>query len=298
MRGVCTKFGALLAALIVSVSVSAANAAERGSKAAADRGLVLAFVPQENPEKLLGDIRVITDYLGKEMGLKVRGYVTQDHAAAVEALTGKDADISFMGALPFVLARAQNGAEIVLSEVYRGKPSYTAAIFVRADSPLKTVDQLRGKTIAFSDPISESGYLYPLEIFVAQKLFARGKDPQKFFRRVYFAGGYQQAIQAVSNGLVDAAGVSIYARLLLPPEKQASVRVIAESEQIPSHAVIARKGLVPARRDAFVKAMLRLNEPNRRHLLKHVYGPDGYAPPDKAAYDKVAKLAKLYGLIE
>lgn len=297
MRGGCTKIGALLAALIVSISVGAATAAERGSKAA-ERGLVLAFVPQENPEKLIGDIRRITEYLGKEMGLKVRGYVTQDHAAAVEALTGKNADISFMGALPFVLARAQNGAEIVLSEVYRGKPSYTAAIFVRADGPIKNIDQLRGKTIAFSDPISESGYLYPLEIFVARKLFPRGRDPQKFFRRVYFAGGYQQAIQAVSNGLVDAAGVSIYARLLLPPEKQSTVRVIAESEPIPSHAVIARKGLAPARRDAFVKAMLRLNEPARRHLLKYVYGPDGYAPPDKAAYDRVAKLAKLYGLIE
>ena len=266
--------------------------------AAAARDLVLAFVPQENPDKLIGDIREISRYLKDALGRPIRGYVTQDHAAAVEALTNGDADISFMGALPFVMARARNGADVILSEVYRGKPYYTGAIFVRRDSAIRTPGDLRGKTIAFSDPISESGYLYPLEIFVGQKLLQRGADPQKFFRRVYFAGGYQQAIHAVANGLVDAAGVSIYARLLLPPDRQADVRVIAESDPIPSHTVIARKGLDPALREKFVKAMLDLNDEKNRHLLKYVYGPDGYARPDRAAYEKVADLARLYGLIE
>ena len=268
-----------------------------GSPAAA-RDLVLAFVPQENPDKLIGDIREITRYLRDTLGQPVRGYVTQDHAAAVEALSNGDADISFMGALPFVMARARNGADVILSEVYRGKPYYTGAIFVRRDSAIRAPEDLRGKTIAFADPISESGYLYPLEIFVGRKLLERGGDPQSFFGRVYFAGGYQQAVHAVANGLVDAAGVSIYARLLLPPERQADVRVIAESDRIPSHTVIARKGLEPELREKFVEAMLGLNEENNRHLLKHVYGPDGYARPDRAAYDKVADLARLYGLIE
>ena len=63
--------------------------------------LVLAFIPQENPEKLIGDISVITEYLQKEMGIPVKGYVTQDHAAAVEALRNAEADISFMGGLPY-----------------------------------------------------------------------------------------------------------------------------------------------------------------------------------------------------
>lgn len=268
-----------------------------GSPAAA-RDLVLAFVPQENPDKLIGDIREITRYLNDALGQPVRGYVTQDHAAAVEALSNSDADISFMGALPFVMARARNGADVILSEVYRGKPHYTGAIFVRRDSAIRAPKDLRGKTIAFADPISESGYLYPLEIFVGRKLLRRGDDPQSFFGRVYFAGGYQQAIHAVANGLVDAAGVSIYARLLLPPDRQSAVRIIAESDTIPSHTVIARKGLDPALREKFVKAMLGLNDEKNRHLLKHVYGPDGYARPDLAAYEKVADLARLYGLIE
>jgi phosphonate transport system substrate-binding protein len=268
-----------------------------GARAAAQETLRLAFIPQENPEKLLDDITVIRDYLASEIGVPVEGFVTLDHAAAIEALRGQSADISFMGALPYVLARDQIGAEVLLSEVYRGKPSYVARIFVRRDSGIEAVADLAGKSIAFADPISESGYLYPLEIVADAGLLAPGADPQSFFGRVYFAGGYQQAIQAMANGLVDAAGVSQFAELLLTPEQQSEIRWIAESEPIPAHAVIARPGLDPALQAKFVEAMLKLNEPANRRLLQHVYGPDGYVRADQAAYEPVAEVARRYGLL-
>ena len=101
--------------------------------ARAQEPLRLAFIPQENPEKLLDDITVIDDWLSARLGVPVEGFVTLDHAAAVEALRGRSADISFMGALPYVVAHDQIGAEVLLSEVYRGKASYVARIFVRRD---------------------------------------------------------------------------------------------------------------------------------------------------------------------
>jgi phosphonate transport system substrate-binding protein len=265
--------------------------------AAEQQTLTLAFIPQENPEKLLGDIEVITDYLADEIGVPVKGYVTLDHAAAVEALRSGAADISFSGALPYVLAHDQVGAEVLLGEVYRGRPSYVARIFVRKGSGIDDLTDLEGKTIAFADPISESGYLYPLEIIADAGLIERGSDPQSFFSRVYFAGGYQQAIQAVANGLVDAAGVSEFADLLLSPEQQSHVTWIAESEPIPSHAVIARKDLDPELKRRFVAAMLKLNEPQNRWLLQHVYAPDGYVVTKHDAYEPVAVVARRYGLI-
>jgi phosphonate transport system substrate-binding protein len=267
------------------------------TRAAAQGALRLAFIPQENPEKLLDDITVIGDWLAAEIGVPVEGFVTLDHAAAIEALRSGSADISFMGALPYVLARDQIGAEVLLSEIYRGKPSYVARIFVRRDSGIETVADLAGRTIAFADPISESGYLYPLEIVAEAGLLEPGADPQSFFGRVYFAGGYQQAIQAVANGLVDAAGVSEFADLLLTPDQQSEIRWIAESKPIPAHAVIARPGVDPALEAKFVEAMLKLNEPENRWLLKHVYGPDGYVKAEEQAYEPVAEVARRYGLL-
>jgi phosphonate transport system substrate-binding protein len=195
-----------------------------------------------------------------------------------------------MGALPFVIAEQEVGAEAVLSEVYRGQPTYTGRVFVRRDSGIADLAALRGKAIAFADPISESGYLYPLQNFVEAGLLATGEDPQSFFGEVFFAGGYQQAIQAMAEGLVDAAAVSQYAELLLTPEQQAEVVWIAESEPIPSHVVIARKGLDPDLKRRFAAAMLKLNEPANRPLLKHVYSPDGYIEADPAAFEDVRTL--------
>ena len=260
--------------------------------------LILAFIPQENPEKLLGDIEVISSYLAEELEIEVEGFVTQDHAAAVEALRNNEADISFMGALPYVLARDQTGAEVILAEVYRGSPLYTGRIFVRRDSGITSLEDLRGKSIAFADPISESGYLYPLDIFVQAGLLETGQDPQSFFSAVYFAGGYQQSIQAVVNGFADAAGASQYAELLISPNQLQDVTWIAESEEIPSHVVIARQGLAPAVKDAFVTTMLKLNEPEYQYLLKHVYSPDGYITATHEDYVSVEAIARRYGFIE
>lgn len=284
------------ALVLAGIAVAAAPLAP--ALAQKRKELVLAFIPQEDPEKLQGDIKVISAWLAKEIGVPVRGFVGSDHAAAVEALRNNDADISFMGALPYVIANAQTGAVAVLAEVYRGSPTYTGRIFVRRAGAIEKLADLKGKAIAFADPISESGYLYPLDIFVENGLLQRGEDPKRFFGKVYFAGGYQQAMQAMEAGLVDAAGVSQYADLLLTPNQQPQVKWIAESKPIPSHVVIARKDLDPALKAKFVAAMLKLNEPQNIALLKHVYSPDGYVEADPKSFDGVRELAKAYGLMK
>ena len=260
--------------------------------------LTLAFIPQENPEKLIGDIKEISKYLENEIGVSVKGYVTQDHAAAVEALRSGQADISFMGGLPYVLAHNEIGAEVLLSEVYRGSPLYRGRIFVRRDSGINEPKDLKGKSIPFADPISESGYLYPLDIFVKKGFLGQGEAPNNFFKTVYFAGGYQQAIQAVANGLVDAAGVSQYADLLLSPAQLAKVKWIAESTDIPSHVVCSRKGLNPEIKENFKSAMLKLNTPEYSHLLRYVYSPDGYVVATHKNYEHVEEMARLYGYLK
>jgi len=264
----------------------------------AGEGLTLAFVPQENPDKLLGDIEAITTWLTAQMGMPVKGFVTFDYAAAVEALRNGDADISFMGALPFVLAEAEIGAVPLLSEVYRGSPSYSGRIFVRRDSGIKTLEDLRGRDIAFADPISESGYLYPLDLFVEAGLVAAPDQADAFFGRKFFAGGYQQAMQAMAEGMVDAAGASQYADLLLSPRQQSEVTWIAESEQIPSHVVIARSGLDQDVADRFTNVMMSLNSAENQHLLAYLYGPDGYAVADVKSFDGVRDAARRYGYLK
>ena len=280
------------------LAVAGAAALSLPLMAAAEDSLTLAFIPQENPDKLLGDIAQISAFLSDRIGVPVKGFVTFDHAAAVEALRNGDADISFMGALPFVLAEAEIGAVPLLSEVYRGAPTYRGRVFVRRDSGITSLDELRGKDIAFADPISESGYLFPLDLFVQAGLVTDPARAEDFFRRTYFAGGYQQAMQAMASGLVDAATASQYADLLLTPQQQSEVIWLAETAPLPSHLVIARAGLDAGLQARFVDAMLSLNDPENAAYLQFVYGPDGYVLSDPDVFEPIRAAARRYGFLK
>ena len=164
---------------------SAAASLSLPAMAQAAQELVLAFIPQESPDKLLGDIREITGWLSTQMGIPVRGFVTFDHAAAVEALRNGDADISFMGALPYVLAKREIGARIILSEVYRGSPVYTGRVFVRRDSGIKTPADLRDsgtieqdadvilslyrREVYEDDPVEKAKYARDAELIIGKQ---------------------------------------------------------------------------------------------------------------------------------
>ena len=167
--------------------------------------LRIVFIAYQNPEQIMDDVRPVVAYLKESLGMPVKHFVATDYAGVIEALRNGSADMGFMGPLQYVLAHKHAGAQPILGEVYKGNAYYTSRIFVRKDSGLKTLADLKGKTIAFTDPISSSGYLYPLDLFKSEGLL-RG-PPEKYFRRIYFAGGDEQAIRAVYNGFVDSAGI-------------------------------------------------------------------------------------------
>lgn len=108
------------------------------------------------------------------------------------------------------------------------------------------------------------GYLFPLSEFERAGPITGPDTSEAFFGRVFFAGGYQQAMQAMAEGLVDAAGASQYADLLLAPDQQSQVIWIAESEPIPSHLVIARPGLDADVQAATSRAFSRPARPRNR----------------------------------
>jgi len=255
----------------------------------------IAFIAYQNPEQVIEDVKPVIAYLEKETGMKVKYNVATNYTGIVEALRNKTADMGFMGPLQYVMAHHYAGATPILGEVYQGKPEYVSRIFVRKDSGIKTIQDLKAKSIAFTDPISSSGYLYPLELFRSSGLVK--KDASEFFKRTYFAGGDEQAIRAVLNGFVDAAGIGQFAYNLLRPEERSEIITIADSAPLPSHCVVLREGFSPSMAKKLKKALLALNEGPNKHLLQNLYGVDGYVPVTNETYAGVEKVARSHGLL-
>lgn len=260
--------------------------------------LKIVFIAYQNPDQLLEDVRPVVAYLTRQLNIKIKHFVATDYAGVVEALRNKTADMGFMGPLQYVMAHDQAGAFPILGEVYNGKPFYVSRVFVHKDSGVKRLEDLRGKTIAFVDPISSSGYMYPLDIFRRAELLQNKDEAEKFFKRIYFAGGEEQAIRAVLNKFVDAAGIGQYSYSLLRSEERDEVVSIAESQPIPSHCVVVRKELNPQTIAKLQAALLILNKGSNRQLLKYLYNVDGYVKVAHADYESVERVAREYGFLK
>jgi phosphonate transport system substrate-binding protein len=276
--------------LALLTTLGVARAAE-----APPRELKVVFIAYENPAQLVEDVRPVVAYLRQKLGIPVKHFVATDYAGVVEAMRAKRADMGFMGPLQYVMAHQQAGAYPIVGELYRGKPTYVSRIFVRKDRGIKALADLRGKTIAFTDPLSSSGYMYPLDLFKRAGLVQNADTANRFFRRTYFAGGDEQALRAVLNGFADAAGIGQYAINLLPQAERDRLATIAQTPPIPSHCVVVRRDLNPQTVAKLQTALLALNKCPHRKLLAQLYNVDGYIKVSHGTYSEVERVAREYG---
>src|SRR6266850_1041797 len=155
---------ALLALGMLTLSAVAPRAA-----VAAD-GLHLVLTPSQKPTDLLTTGEEFGKVLARLTGIPVRVTVASDYTAV-----------------------------IVARNLWHGKSSFTSRVYVRRESGLKTLEDLRGKTMAFIDPASSSGYIYPMVLLI-QRGLVKDRDPKTFFREVVFAGSHDAGMRALLNG--------------------------------------------------------------------------------------------------
>lgn len=266
-----SRFAGFFLALLLGAQLARA--------ASAPDTLVVAFQPQENPEKLSLNAKAMTEFLSAELKMPVKIYLPTNYAAVVEALRGGHAHVAYFSALPYAMAHNLAGVEVVAAEERDGKTFYNSRWYVRADSPIKTLADARGKPAAFTSPTSTSGYLFPFAKLVEEKCIPPRGDPKKFFGQVIFAGGYEQALKALVNGQVEIAAASDYALArFLSPDDQKKVRVLTEQGPVPTHCIAVKSDLSAELRQKISDALMKLNEPEHKELLKSVYGAQKLKP--------------------
>src|SRR3989454_9308730 len=281
--------------LLALWTLSLILAAARGARAAA--GLHLVLTPSQKPTDLLATGEEFGKVLARLTGMPVRVPVASDYAAVIEALRNRTADLAFVHPGGYVLASREAKARIVVRNLWHGKSSFTSRIYVRREAGLKTLEALRGKTIAFIDPASSSGYIYPMVLLI-QRGLVKNRDPKTFFREVVFAGAHDAGMRALLNGHVDALASFDMAReqYLSDPAERERIVVVAETPEIPEAGIAARAGLDAATFAKVKAALLQIKAPAYAALLKRLYEIDGFAPADDRDYDPVRAAIELLGV--
>ena len=267
------------------------------SVAHAQDRLHLVLTPSQKPTDLLAAGEDFGKALGQLVGIPVRVTVASDYAAVIEALRNRTADLAWVHPAGYVLANREAKATIVARNLWHGKATFTSRIFVRKDSGIKTVEDLRGKTMAFVDPASSSGYIYPMLLLIERGL-VKGRDPKTFFREVVFSGSHDASMQALLNGHVDAIATFDQAReqYLKDPAQREKLVVVAETPPIPEAGIASRDGLAPAIVNRVRTALLQMKGPAYAALLKRVYDIDGFETADDKDYDPVRRAVDQLNL--
>ena len=195
--------------------------------------LKMGLIPADDADEMLRNYEPIKKYLSEKLGMEVEIQVTSDYTAAIEAMRAKHIDMAWFGPFSYILAAEQAGAEAIVNGFRRDtkKATYKSIIITRADSGIKALDDLKGRTFAFVDPASTSGYLIPRKM-----LIENGIDPDNDFSTMYYAGSHNSVELAVKNGKVDAGADSdtSYNRMLKEGQIDADVNIIIyESPQFP-----------------------------------------------------------------
>ena len=229
----------------------------------------------------------------KKLGVPVEMIVTSDYSGTIEAMRSKHVEVAWLGPFSYVLASIVGNAEAIVGGIRKstGKMAYKSIIVTREDTGIKTIEDLRGRSFAFLDPASTSGYLVPMNM-----LKNIGIDPKKDFKNVIFAGSHTAVQLAVANGTVDAGADSIPSYNLMAkkgaidPKKQ---KIIWISEDIPPSPVAVRGDLS---NDWKVKIKEAFLDPEAAKVVMAEGKMMGYAEVKDSDYDGLRALAKNLGL--
>ena len=205
--------------------------------------LTIGFIPAEDSRAMVRQSQAIFDIVTKHTGMKVDAFVGSDYNATIEALRAGHIDVALLGPFSYVLATTVAPVEAFAVTVIARtmQPSYKSIIIASKDSNINSLADLKGRTFAFVDPGSTSGFMVPSAAFIKA-----GITPEKDFKQVMYSGGHDATIVSVGSGKVDAGSVAdrIYERGCAKGLADCNkLKVVWTSPAIPNDPLLYRRNL-------------------------------------------------------
>jgi phosphonate transport system substrate-binding protein len=192
----------LAASVALLVSTLFANAEDWKAKYPE---LTFAVVPSENATGVIERYTPYMGYLSRQLGVKVNLRVASDYAAVIEGQRSGNIHIASYGSAAFAraLITGVKTEAFALEQNIDGTTGYYSVFYVLANSPYKTIADVKGKSLGLVDPNSTSGNNVPRLMLDKQ-----GIDPEAYFGKVIFTGSHENAVVALVQGTIHVAANS------------------------------------------------------------------------------------------
>ncbi|MFK8031608.1 MAG: phosphate/phosphite/phosphonate ABC transporter substrate-binding protein [Gammaproteobacteria bacterium] len=305
-----------LTVLVSSVTVSAEGLPSTSSRAiygdqTSERRLVIGSVTNA-PKYNFGQMKPISLYMldqVQELGIDAVMVVTTDtHEQMIELL--RDGYVDWVAATPYaaLMYEREASAEFILTKKSHGRGAYRSVFFARNDSNIKSLDDLKGKTIAFEKPGSTSAYFLPaMELLGAGYELVRLGSPRDSAPDhaigFLFSGDEVNSSTWVHKRIADAAAFSNEdweSDWRTPKGFRPDLAIFHETDEVPRSLEVVRSDLDPFLRSRIANSLLKLNSnPDAREILSGYYGGSGFSqltPDQLEALEKIRKVIKVFNV--
>jgi len=242
-----------------------------------------------SPKETLKSYDALLDYMGKRLGRPVELVQRQTYAEINDLVRSAHVDVAFICGGAYIEGERDFGMELLVAPEVRGAGTYYSYIIVPLDSEARSMADLRGKTFAFSDPLSNSGRLAP-----AYALLEMGETPDSFFKGYVFTYSHDKSIKAVAEKLVDGAAVDslVYDfSIARSPEHSGKTRLIAKLGPFGMPPVVVHPGLSAAMKGQLRSFLIELHrDPAGQGILGDLM-IDRFVVPDRRDYDSMREMA-------
>nr|WP_062330640.1 phosphate/phosphite/phosphonate ABC transporter substrate-binding protein [Herbidospora sakaeratensis] len=291
-------FAAATAALALVVTGCGGGTSAEGGATCPNGRIRFGVEPYEDPAKLTPAYQVLAKAVERELDCPVELKIVEDYSAEVLAMRNGQLEMAQFGPLGYVFAHQQADAVAVASfaDAKGALTTYTAGIWVPAGSPIQTITDLRGKSLALSSVGSTSGDALPR--YALREAGLADADV-----KIDYAGGHPEALLALTNGKVEAAEINSQQLATSTGEgvfDASKFRRIWTSAPIPNDPITVHGKLDPAFRDAVAAALLKLTPEDVAKVgeFLDVTPPGPLAAVTEDTYKPLFDLATALGLTE
>ncbi|HEB02731.1 MAG TPA: phosphate/phosphite/phosphonate ABC transporter substrate-binding protein, partial [Nitrospirae bacterium] len=257
---------ALLLLLFPALTTSPARADEYLHP---DQEFLIGLIPEENIFKQMQRHKPLGEYLSKELGIPVRFTILSRYPHIITRFVNRDLDGAFFGAFTGVLALETLFVEPIARPVnIDGSMTTKGYLFTHVDSGISNVKQMRGKSIAYVDQVTATGYLYAQDLLRSKGI----KNTEGFFKREEYTGGHDTAVYTVLAGRTEL-GVA-KARIVdqvreRDPMAKEQIKILYRSPDLPDNTLHIRKDLPEDFKLKLKNVLLSMhNNPKGKEVLK------------------------------
>jgi len=245
--------------------------------------IYVAISTMISPVETFNLYKDLIDYISVKLGVPIEFKQRKTYAEVNELLNQNKLDFAFICTGAYLEARNKMPIEILVVPVVEGKPYYQAYVIVNDESNINSIDELQGKSFAFTDPLSNTGYDYIINI-----LKDRRTNPEKFFSKTIFTYAHDYSIQAVKRKIVDGATVDglVYEYLKhFQPEKVEGIKIINKSRDFGIPPFVVQKNLDPKLKLELKNIMLTMHQDSEGKKLLNKIMIDKFIEADDSLYN-------------